>query len=132
MLSRCHVVLGFFPGGAVADGVFGVEEYGAGLVVFNGLARVLRVERVADGKECLALDFVALDLELDRVVVAACRRRDFGDRGRLVCGTDAILHALFFEGIEAGLFELCEAVGDCRKRIAAGLVGGGNAIAYVL
>ena len=129
---RCHVVLGFFPRGAVSDRVFGVEEHAAGLVVFHGLARLLRVERVTDGEECLALDFVALDFQLDGVVVAACGRYDFGSRGRLVGGSDAVLYAFLFEGIEASLFEFREAVGDCREGIVAGLVGVGDAVAYVL
>ena len=79
-----HVVLGFLPGGTVTDGVGCIEEYGAGLVVFNSFACVLRVERIADGNKCLALDFVALDLELDWIVVAACWRRNFG------CGRDLV------------------------------------------
>ena len=66
-------------------------------VIVDRFACVLRVERIADGDECLALDFVALDLELDRVVVAACGRRNF------CCGRDFVRIA---EGVcEAGLVQ---------------------------
>ena len=104
----CHVVLGFFPSGAVTDGVGSVEEYGTGLVVFNALACVLRIERIADGNKCLALDFVALDLELDRVVVAACRRRNFGSGRDLVRVAEAIGEASLVQGILAVSLDTCE------------------------
>ena len=94
---RCHVVFGLFPFAAVADGILGEVENASGLVVFNGLACLDRIHSVANRKECLALDFVAFYLQLDGVVVAAGRRRDFGGRGCLVRGTDAVLHALLFK-----------------------------------
>ncbi len=94
-----HVVLGFFPGALVADGIFGVIVHGACLVVIDGLARFNRAQGVADRNEGLALDFVALYFQLDGVVVAARRRRDFCVRRDLVCGTDAVLDAFLFQGI---------------------------------
>ena len=123
-----HVILGFFPCGAVAHGVHGVEEDGACLVVFNGLAGFLGVERVANREECFALDFFALDLELDGVVVAACRRCDFGDGRDLVGGANAVLDALFFKGIGTGLVEGRERVCDALQAVLASLVNGGKAV----
>ena len=67
----CHVVFRFFPSGAVADGVGCVKEYGACFIVIDALACVLRIERVANRNKRLALDFVALDFELDGVVVTS-------------------------------------------------------------
>jgi hypothetical protein len=91
----------------------------------------LRVHRVADGEECLALDLVALHLQLDGVVVAACRRRDFGDGRDLVRGANAVLDSLLFEGIGASLLECGEGVGDMLQAVLAGLLERGEAVTYV-
>ena len=103
----CHVVFGFFPGGAVSDGIFGVEEYRTGLVVVKPFACVLRVERIADGNERLAFYFVALDFELDGVVVTTCWRRDFGGGRDFVRIAEAVGESSLVQGILLGLIESC-------------------------
>lgn len=62
LVVACHVVMDALPCGTVSGGILGKIKDVACLVVCDGMRQFLDACRVSNGIECLALDFVALDL----------------------------------------------------------------------